>query len=225
MAWLNRDLQKIILEFMAEKPNQRINPNEITRFLFKQQGGDSSLSPSFDLKEKYHEIANQLNLDKKQNSRTCKHGDTDFIDAFQPSMQMSIIGSKPTTLGKWSNIIHNNMVYLTGHKLLSSLDNTNYQITSKGIDFIQNDGGLSAILNVQTVKFHTDTINDMRSLLETYIQNSDLPEEEKSELSELLSQLGEEAIKTCFTKLLEKGLENIPTLGSFLGVLLFALAK
>lgn len=34
-------------------------------------------------------------------------------------------------------------------------------ITEKGIDFVLQDGGLSAILNVQTVKLHSDTIKEL----------------------------------------------------------------
>lgn len=213
MAWLNRDLQKIILEHMEKTPNNQITPDEITYILFNRNhtGG-------YSLYEKYHEIANKLELKTTQPFKTHAFLDNDF--AYE---QRNTTHS--TTLGEWKNVIHNNMVYLTGHKLLYSLDNTNYQITSKGIDFIQNDGGLSAILNVQTVKFHTDTINDMRSLLETYIQNSSLSDEEKSKFSEQISQLPEEAIKIIFTKLVEKGLDNIPALASFLWGVLLTLTK
>lgn len=213
MAWLNRDLQKIILEHMEKTPNNQITPDEITYILFNRNhtGG-------YSLHEKYHEIANKLELKTTQPFKTPTFPDNDF--AYRQGNTMH-----STTLGKWKNVIHNNMVYLTGHKLLFNSHNYNFQITSKGIDFIQNDGGLSAILNVQTVKFHTDTINDMRNLLEAYIQNSDVSEEEKSKLSERMSQLSEEAIKICFTKLLEKGLENIPALGSFLWGVLLTLTK
>ncbi|EIR5426104.1 hypothetical protein LW795_005216, partial [Salmonella enterica] len=49
-------------------------------------------------------------------------------------------------------------------------------ITHKGIDFIRDDGGLGAILNVQTVKFHDSTI----TALEDIIRVANLPDEKKS---------------------------------------------
>ena len=35
------------------------------------------------------------------------------------------------------------------------------RITAKGIDFLEDDGGLSAILGVVTVKLHADTLREM----------------------------------------------------------------
>jgi hypothetical protein len=35
------------------------------------------------------------------------------------------------------------------------------KITAKGVDFLENDGGLSAILGVVTVKLHADTLREM----------------------------------------------------------------
>ena len=112
-----------------------------------------------------------------------------------------------------------NVVYLQNHELVEdgadlqfSADGKTYyrysafpQITHKGIDFMLQDGGLSAILNVQ----HEDTL---RALLESSIANSSLAEDEKSTLKSSLGKLGFENLKFLTTKLLDKGIENLPAL-------------
>lgn len=71
-------------------------------------------------------------------------------------------------------------------------------ITHKGIDFIRDDGGLGAILNVQTVKFHDSTI----VALEDIIRVTGLPEEKKSVLIAKLRELPADAIKHLTLQLL-----------------------
>lgn len=116
-----------------------------------------------------------------------------------------------------------NVVYLQNHELVEdgaelqfgANGRTYYrysafpQITHKGIDFMLQDGGLSAILNVQTVKIHEDTL---RTLLESSIASSSLAEDEKSSLKSSLGKLGFENLKFLTTKLLDKGIENLPAL-------------
>ncbi|KIS41507.1 hypothetical protein UYSO10_1965 [Kosakonia radicincitans] len=71
-------------------------------------------------------------------------------------------------------------------------------ITHKGIDFIRDDGGLGAILNIQTVKFHDSTI----IALEDIIRVTSLPEERKSVLISKLRELPADAIKHLTLQLL-----------------------
>lgn len=78
-------------------------------------------------------------------------------------------------------------------------------ITAKGIDFMMQDGGLSAILNTKIVKLHPDTIRD---LLQNRIQASSL--ENKEELIDKIKSIPIEVAKNLLDKLLDKGLENIP---------------
>lgn len=59
------------------------------------------------------------------------------------------------------------------------------RITARGIDFILDDGGLSAILGVLTVKLHEDTI---RALLLNGIEASPATEGEKSALREAIGK-------------------------------------
>lgn len=116
-----------------------------------------------------------------------------------------------------------NVVYLQNHELVEdgaelqfSADGRTYyrysafpQITHKGIDFMLQDGGLSAILNVQTIKLHEETIRD---LLNTAITASNLSEAEKTSVKGVLAQMSIEGLKSLTTKLLDKGISNLPAL-------------
>lgn len=83
-------------------------------------------------------------------------------------------------VGEESNEVAN-LWYLREHELIeASLDQTlggsfifsGARITAKGLDFLADDGGLSAILGTVTVKLHADTI---RELLIAKIEHSTLP--------------------------------------------------
>lgn len=75
------------------------------------------------------------------------------------------------------------------------------------MDFLADDGGLSAILGVLTVKLHDETI---RHLIEARINSSDLPAEQKAGLLATLKDLPGEALKHLTEKLLDAGLDNWP---------------
>ncbi|EIV6583969.1 TPA: hypothetical protein R4167_001897 [Klebsiella pneumoniae] len=98
-----------------------------------------------------------------------------------------------------------NLFYLSGHNLItinpgksvidedsaySILDSA--EITCRGIDFMQNDGGLSAILNVQTIKFHRDAV----VVLEDLIAISNMNDDQKEKIKSSLAEMPIEAIKT-----------------------------
>lgn len=89
--------------------------------------------------------------------------------------------------------------------------------TEKGMDFISDDGGLSAILGTVTIKIHEDTLRD---LLERKILESDTPPEEKNRLVQGLKGLSAEAIKHLTLKLLDQGLERLPGAVALIGTLL-----
>jgi hypothetical protein len=100
-----------------------------------------------------------------------------------------------------------NLLYLEQHQLIhSGLKPTmsgyalvnRPSITHKGIDFIRDDGGLGAILNVQTVKLHDSTI----IALEDVIAVSNIPEEQKKGLISKLRELPADAIKHLTLQLL-----------------------
>lgn len=80
-------------------------------------------------------------------------------------------------------------------------------ITAKGMGFLTDDGGLSPILDVVTVKLHEDTLKE---LIGQRIAESDLPAPEKSRLLDQLKSLPGETIKHLTLKLVDVGLSNRP---------------
>ena len=93
-------------------------------------------------------------------------------------------------------------VGIDGHIMLNPS-----RITAAGIDFLAEDGGLSAILGIVTVKLHADTIRD---LIAEKIDAADIPAEEKSVLKKHLSALPEAALRAGTTDLVQTGLKHLP---------------
>ena len=116
-----------------------------------------------------------------------------------------------------------NLIYLQEHGLLESglirgLNSWAYsdsKITAGGMDFIADDGGLSAILGVVTVRLHDDTI---KQLIEANIMESDLTPDDKKKYLDQLKELPADATKHLVMKLVDLGVEKIPTaaLGSII---------
>jgi hypothetical protein len=80
-------------------------------------------------------------------------------------------------------------------------------ITHKGLDFLADDGGLSAILGVVTVKLHADTIRD---LIAAKIEATAMPAEEKSALKQRLAALSQKALEAVTADLVRTGLNHLP---------------
>ncbi|WP_414867403.1 hypothetical protein [Pseudomonas donghuensis] len=114
-------------------------------------------------------------------------------------------------------VLDANLYYLIQHGLIENclrvadreiLVNTSLmKCTAKGMDFLADDGGLSAILDTVTVKLHEDTL---RQLIEAKIQAADLPEEKKSGILKALREAPGETTKQLITKLVDLGMENAP---------------
>lgn len=108
-----------------------------------------------------------------------------------------------------------NLLYLEGHGLVRNTTSRTTggiyvaasEITHLGIDFLQDDGGLSAILGTVTVKLHADTL---RELLEARITAADLPPAEKKRLIDHLRALPAEALKHVTKRLIDLALERMP---------------
>ena len=98
-----------------------------------------------------------------------------------------------------------NLRYLAEHGLVVCNDknlSATVKITAKGIDFLTDDGGLSAILGVVTVRLHSDTI---QALLDAKINEANIPPEEKSRLKGILSKMGDVAL----AKFTEKAIDAV----------------
>lgn len=110
-----------------------------------------------------------------------------------------------------------NLKYLAEHGLVNLLANTGafnmpYRVisaeaTAKGLDFMADDGGLSAILGTLVVKFHADT---MRDLLAERVRASTLPPADKTRLTHALQALPAEGLKHLTKRLLDAALDQWP---------------
>lgn len=108
-----------------------------------------------------------------------------------------------------------NLLYLEEHELIHSglqqhlngysINFGAIKITAKGIDFIQQDGGLGAILNVQTIKFHRDAV----IVLEDLIAISNMNDEQKEKAKSTLGEMSTEAIKTVVQAVTTAGLSKL----------------
>ena len=97
-----------------------------------------------------------------------------------------------------SGISHN----LNGHPAFVAA-----KIRAKGLDFLEDDGGVGAALAVVTVKLHEDTL---RQLIEAKVQASNLPEEQKNGILKALREAPGETTKQLIAKLVDLGMENAP---------------
>lgn len=79
------------------------------------------------------------------------------------------------------------------------------KITADGLDFLEADGGLGAILNVITVKFDAESI---RKLIEEKILQSPIAKEEKESLLGKVRGFSGDVLKTIVLKLVEIGVEK-----------------
>jgi len=132
-----------------------------------------------------------------------------------------------TSFGVSKPVRDANLSYLIEHGLAKKVrDEENisingtlyiYSATAKGMDFLADDGGLSAILGVVTIKLHDETIKD---LIESKILQSDLPEPDKKRFLDRLRELPAETTKHLVLKLVDLGLDKTPsaieTIGKFL---------
>ncbi|WP_338858269.1 hypothetical protein WCU37_13965 [Serratia marcescens] len=115
------------------------------------------------------------------------------------------------------DILTANLMYLEGHgliyiKLSNELGNRSprvinslTKITSKGIDFIRNDGGLGAIINVQTLRLHHDSV----VVLEDLIAISNMSDADKDKAKSTLGEMSTEAIKSVVQAITTAGISAL----------------
>ncbi|HEX4112706.1 MAG TPA: hypothetical protein VH020_09245 [Stellaceae bacterium] len=109
-----------------------------------------------------------------------------------------------------------NLCYLAEHGLCESgiilsadgfISTSEARITARGLDFLEDDGGLAAILDTVTIKLHADTVRD---LIAVKIERAALPEPEKSALRRHLTSLPGAALQAATTELVKSGLDHLP---------------
>lgn len=132
--------------------------------------------------------------------------------------------------GKSTEDLNANLAYLLEHGLIHATASRGMEgppkiigpkITAKGLDFLADDGGLSAILGVVTVRFQADTL---KALIESKIMASDETPEEKSRLLAGLKSLSGDAIKHLTMNIVDKGLANLPDAFQTIGTWIHSLA-
>ncbi|WP_448682614.1 hypothetical protein [Pseudomonas nicosulfuronedens] len=118
------------------------------------------------------------------------------------------IGEPDETLGNLYYLQELGLIELAASNYIDGTKKVHHAtITAQGIDFLEDDGGVSAILGTVTVKLHEDTL---RQLIEAKVQASDLPPEQKSGILKALREAPGETTKQLITKLVDLGLENAP---------------
>ncbi|MCW2477765.1 hypothetical protein [Candidatus Symbiopectobacterium sp. NZEC135] len=108
-----------------------------------------------------------------------------------------------------------NISYLAEHNLLTIFPQRtderyyvldNLRATASGVDFMLNDGGLTSMLNIQTIRLHRDTV----TALEDIIALSNISEPEKAGIVSKLRQLPADAITHLTNELVVKGALSLP---------------
>lgn len=115
-----------------------------------------------------------------------------------------------------------NVYYLQSHKLITDksvltsgtlmydVHQLNVSaITHHGMDFLADDGGLTAILGTVTIKFDE---GQLKTLLESKILNSDLTPEHKKSLIDGIKELPSESIKHLTMKIVDMGWDSLGSL-------------
>jgi len=90
------------------------------------------------------------------------------------------------------------------------------RITADGLDFLEDDGGLGAILKVVTVRMDAAEI---RELLEARIGKSDIPDDKKKSALTKIQAFSGDVLKSIIIKMIEQGLEKPDQLWSLVNMI------
>lgn len=142
----------------------------------------------------------------------------EFLKKYYPSqIEINVFIEKGILSHKTRKIFPFNMFYLEEHdliKLEKGASGINVppkilsaRITNEGIDFLEADGGLSAILNTITVKFD---IENIRKLLSDEILKSTLNPKIKSNIISTIKNAPADTLKILYTNLVHLALSHVP---------------
>ena len=113
-------------------------------------------------------------------------------------------------------VLQANLAYLAEHGLITdalligvdrSVAFSAPTITAHGMDFLEDDGGLTAILGVVTIKIHDETV---RKLLDQHIAGLHGSDDEKSMLRRTVDGLLPTAGKAVLERLIGLGVNHLP---------------
>ena len=83
------------------------------------------------------------------------------------------------------------------------------RLNHRGMDFLADDGGLSAILGTVIIKFETE---QLKAILAAKIMSSDLSPERKTTMIDAIKELPAEGLKHLTTKIVDVGWDNLDSL-------------
>lgn len=125
--------------------------------------------------------------------------------------------------------IHATLAYLDEHRLAkltieryldNSLQTFTGKITGKGLDFLADDGGLGAILDVVTVKLHHDTVRD---LLLARLEESTAEDSVKGQMAAALRNLPAATMQRVAQQAVDASLRQLPNVAQWVQSTLAAL--
>lgn len=110
-----------------------------------------------------------------------------------------------------------NLYYLKGHGLLTGTETqksiqrplVNVRITETGLDFLEQDGGIGAILRTMTVKLDAE---QLRQILAAKVESLSIPLEKKSTALDTIRKLPAEILNNLVMRFIDKGIESFPDL-------------
>ena len=132
-------------------------------------------------------------------------------DAYPRELHLGRLPAPPEGSDKTATIY-----YLGEHGLVDarrtpsfsdSIGITHARITAQGIDFLEDDGGLAAILGVVTIKLDPD---DLRTLMVSRVESSDLPSEDKQSLIHAIGSYSAKVLREVTVRLVSEGLARSP---------------
>jgi hypothetical protein len=91
-------------------------------------------------------------------------------------------------------------------------------LTARGADFLADDGGLSAILNVVTVRLDAESLKTL--LIDQVIKSKGASSSAKTKLIGQIKSLSSKALETAVTETVKKGLSQGPNVVNWLGKVL-----
>lgn len=115
----------------------------------------------------------------------------------------------PLAVGALVYLEEHKLVELVKHKPLSEpLVVITARITARGLDYLEDDGGLTAALGVVTVRFSGEAI---QALLRRHVDEAALPPDEKSRLRKLIDKATEKGVSKLLDALIDQGMKSGPT--------------
>lgn len=111
-----------------------------------------------------------------------------------------------------------NLWYLEKHNLIKAHLSWNkddsvtigrMSITQDGVDFLEDDGGIGAMLKKVHIKFDS---NDLKLIIASQIDKTNLPGDEKTAMKNILTTIKSDGMKAVVTELVKTGITKTPDL-------------